>query len=261
MVDLKGRVAVVTGASRGIGRGCALALAGAGARVVVNYRTHAEEAQEVVAAIEALGSEAIAHGASVADRAAVDEMFARALEYFGQVDIVVANAALSIRGSFLELSVEDVARTWDVSLWGVFHTCQAGARLMVPRGHGGKIVVISSVMAFMPFGHSVPYNAAKAGIEQMAYTIAAELTPYRINVNVVEPGWTDTPGERRFTDDETLYAAGRQLPWGRLGTIEDVGAAVAFLASDAADYITGANLRVDGGFWLPRAAAATRSDA
>jgi glucose 1-dehydrogenase len=176
------------------------------------------------------------------------------------VDIVVANAALSIRGAFLELSVEDVARTWDVSLWGVFHACQAGARAMVPRGRGGKIVVISSVMSFMPFAHSVPYNTAKAGINHMAYTIATELAPYRINVNVIEPGWTDTPGERRFTDDETLYAAGRQLPWGRLGTIEDVGEACAFLCSDAADYITGANLRVDGGFWLPRAPAATRSE-
>lgn len=260
MIDLSGRVAVVTGASRGIGRGCALALARHGARVVVNYHTHADEAQEVVEAIGAMGGEAIAYGASVADRPAVDAMFARALDDFGQVDIVVANAALSIRGPFLELSVEDVARTWDVSLWGVFHTCQAGARAMVPRGRGGKIVVISSVMAFMPFGHSVPYNAAKAAINQMAYTIAAELAPHRINVNVVEPGWTDTPGERRFTDDETLYAAGRQLPWGRLGTIEDIGHAVAFLASDAADYITGANLRVDGGFWLPRAPAATRQE-
>jgi glucose 1-dehydrogenase len=260
MPDLSGRVAVVTGASRGIGRGCALALARAGARVVVNYHSHGDEAQEVVAAISALGSEAIAHGASVADRPAVDAMFARALEYFGQVDIVVANAALSIRGPFLELSVEDVARTWDVSLWGVFHTCQAGARAMVPRGRGGKIVVISSVMSFMPFAHSVPYNTAKAGINHMAYTIATELAPHRINVNVLEPGWIDTPGERRFTDDETLYAAGRQLPWGRLGTIEEIGAAVTFLCSEEADYITGANLRVDGGFWLPRTAAATRGE-
>jgi glucose 1-dehydrogenase len=258
MGELHDRIAVVTGASRGIGRGCALALARAGAHVVVNYRTHEEEAQEVAAAIADLGREARLFGADVADRRAVDAMMAEALEYFGQIDIVVSNAALSIRRPFLELTIEDVARTWDVSLWGVFHACQAGARAMVPRGRGGKIIVISSVMAFMPYGHSVPYNAAKAAIEQMAYTIATELAPHRINVNVVEPGWTDTPGERRFTDDETLYAAGRQLPWGRLGTIEDVGAAVAFLASDAADYITGANLRVDGGFWLPRAAAATR---
>lgn len=260
MGSMSGRVAVVTGASRGIGRGCALALARQGARVVVNYNTHADEAAEVVAAIEALGGEAIPHGASVADRPAVDGMFQRALDAFGRVDIVVANAALSVRGPFLELSVEDVARTWDVSLWGVFHTCQAGARAMVAHGQGGKIVVISSVMASMPYAHSVPYNTAKAGINHMAATIATELAPHRINVNVIEPGWTDTPGERRFTDEETLYAAGRQLPWGRLGTIEDVGEACAFLSSDAADYITGANLRVDGGFWLPRAAAATRGD-
>jgi glucose 1-dehydrogenase len=260
MGELSGRVAVVTGASRGIGKGCALALARRGARVVVNYNTHGDEAESVVAAIAALGSEAFSHGASVADRPAVDAMFQRALDTYGRVDIVVANAALSIRGPFLELSVEDVARTWDVSLWGVFHTCQAGARAIVAHGQGGKIVVISSVMSFMPFAHSVPYNAAKAGINHMAATIATELTPHRINVNVIEPGWTDTPGERRFTDDETLYAAGRELPWGRLGTIEDVGEACAFLCSDAADYITGANLRVDGGFWLPRTAAATRSD-
>jgi glucose 1-dehydrogenase len=260
MAQESNRVAVVTGASRGIGRGCAVALAKRGADVVVNYRTHPEEAEETAAAVRALGREAIPVRADVADRAAVDAMMAQAVERFGRIDVVVANAALSIRGPFLELSVEDVKRTWDVSLWGVFHTCQSGARQMVARGGGGKIVVISSVLSFMPFAHSVPYNAAKAAINQMAYTIAAELAPHRINVNVVEPGWTDTPGERRFTDDETLYAAGRQLPWGRLATIEEIGAAVAFLASDEADYITGANLRVDGGFWLPRTAAATRDD-
>jgi glucose 1-dehydrogenase len=261
MAQESNRVAVVTGASRGIGRGCALALAKGGADIVVNFRSHPEEAEETAAAVRDMGREAITVGADVADRAAVDAMMARAMERFGRIDIVVANAALSIRGPFLELAVEDVKRTWDVSLWGVFHACQSGARRMVARGGGGKIVVVSSVLSFMPFAHSVPYNAAKAAINQMAYTIATELAPHRINVNVVEPGWTDTPGERRFTDDETLYAEGRRLPWGRLATIDDIGAAVAFLASDEADYITGACLRVDGGFWLPRTAAATRSDA
>jgi len=255
VINLTGKVAIVTGASRGIGRGCALELARADARVTVNYHTHAEEARETAAEIERLGTEAMIYGAGVADRRAVDAMVAATVERFGRLDIVVANAARSVRRPFLELTTEDVTDTWAVSLWGVFHAAQAGARVMARQGAGGKIVVISSVLSFIPYANSLPYNTAKAGINQMAYTMAAELTPQRINVNVIEPGWTDTPGERAFLSESELQAAGRELPWGRLATIEDIGRACAFLCSSAADYITGACLRVDGGYWLPRAAA------
>jgi glucose 1-dehydrogenase len=121
---------------------------------------------------------------------------------------------------------------------------------MVDRGGGGKIVFISSVHAQRPYARSVAYNAAKAGLNHLARTIAAELIRHRINVNVIEPGWIDTPGEHLTFGSEAIEKAGPTLPWGRMGTPADIGRAAAFLASDDADYITGATLTVDGGFLL-----------
>ena len=134
-----------------------------------------------------------------------------------------------------------------------FHMSQLVARHMVQKGGGGKIIFISSCHVHIPYARSLPYNAAKAGLNQMALTIAAELFPHRINVNVIEPGWIDTPGEHEAFGDELLAKAGATLPWGRLGTPEDIGKAAVFLASDDADYITGAALRVDGGILLQHA--------
>ncbi|MCE2396108.1 glucose 1-dehydrogenase [Candidatus Poribacteria bacterium] len=252
MVDLHGKVALITGSSRGIGRGCAVEMATCGADIVINYRTHPDEAAEVAEIVRGLGRNALTVGADIADRDAVETMVQQGIDQFGKIDILVNNAAMSIRKPFLEIPVADVERTIDVCMWGVFHCSQVAARHMVERGEGGKILIISSVHAFIPFGNSVAYNTAKAGINHMGYTMATELTEHRINVNVIEPGWTDTPGERNFATEEELREGGKKLPWGRLGTIEDIGKTAAFLCSDAADYITGACLRVDGGFWLPR---------
>ncbi len=119
---------------------------------------------------------------------------------------------------------------------------------MVERGGGGKIVFISCVVAEMPLAQSIAYGAAKVGLNYMARTMSVELSKHRINVNVIEPGWIDTPGEREAFDDATIRSEGAKLPWGRLDTPQDIGRAAAFLASDAADYITGAVLAVDGGF-------------
>jgi glucose 1-dehydrogenase len=130
---------------------------------------------------------------------------------------------------------------------------QLVARHMVARGGRGKILFISSCHVHMPYARSVAYNAAKAGLNNMAFTIAAELYPHRINVNVIEPGWIDTPGEHEAFGTEALARAGAALPWGRMGTPEDIGKAAAFLASDDADYITGTALTVDGGIWLQHA--------
>lgn len=252
MVDLQDKVALITGSSRGIGRGCAIEMATCGADIVINYRTHPDEAEEVAEIVRGLGRSAITVGADIADRDAVEAMVQQGIDRFGKIDILVNNAAMSIRKPFLEIPVDDVSRTIDVCMWGVFHCSQVAARHMVDRGGGGKILIISSVHAFIPFGNSVAYNTAKAGINHMGYTMATELTEHRINVNVIEPGWTDTPGERNFATEEELREGGKKLPWGRLGTIEDIGKTAAFLCSDAADYITGACLRVDGGFWLPK---------
>src|SRR5262249_10138484 len=144
------------------------------------------------------------------------------------------------------------------TLFGGFHMSQLAAREMVRRSQGGKIVFISSVHARVPYARSVAYNAGKSGLNQMAGTIAAELLRHRINVNVIEPGWIDTPGEHETFGDDAIQKAAPSLPWGRLGTPEDIGKAAVFLASQDADYITGASLLVDGGFCLR--AASPRPD-
>lgn len=250
MERLAGKVALVTGASRGIGRGIALRFAEEGADVVVNYRTHPDEATEVVAAIEALGCRGLAWQADVAERDAVEAMVAAVVERFGRVDIAVANAAFSARQPVVESRWEDVQRTIAVSQFGVFHTCQLTAQRMVAQGNGGKIITISSIHAEVPFANSAAYNMAKAAINHLAPTMANELAVHRINVNVINPGWIDTPGERAFASEETIQRGGARIPWGRLGTPRDIGNAAVFLASEEADYITGTVLRVDGGYML-----------
>ena len=135
---------------------------------------------------------------------------------------------------------------------------QLVARLMVASGGGGEIVFISSIHAVGPYPLAVAYNAAKAGLNHMAATIAVELMPHRINVNVIEPGWIDTPGERLSFGEEVIAKAGPTLPWGRLGTPRDMGRAAVFLASDQSDYVTGTVLRVDGGLSLGNALDAVR---
>ena len=251
MVDLSGKVALVTGSSRGIGRGCAIELARAGADVAVNYRSHAEEGKETAQAIRDLGRSAIVVGADVSDRASVESMANQAIEAFGKIDILVANAAMSVRQRFLEATVEDVEKTIGVCMWGVFHVTHLVAQHLAERGEGGKIVIISSVHSFRPFSGAVAYNMSKAAINNMAYTVAGELAEHRINVNVIEPGWTDTPGERKFMSESDLQAAWRDLPLGKAADIADIGKAAVFLSSPEAGHITGANLRVDGGEWIP----------
>jgi glucose 1-dehydrogenase len=251
---LQGKVALITGASRGIGSGIALCLAAEGADVLVNYRSHPEEARGVAEEVAVLGGRALVWQADVADREAVAAMIAGAVDHFGRLDIAVANAAITVRGPVTEVEWEDVQRVLQVSQFGVFHTCQLAARQMVSQAQegsaGGKIVIISSVLEEVPAPGSAAYNMAKAAINHLGRTLAAELARYHINVNMVNPGWIDTPGERELNTEEQIRAGGRRIPWGRLGTPEDIGRAVAFLVSDDADYITGATLRVDGGLLL-----------
>ena len=168
----------------------------------------------------------------------------------GGIDLLVCNPAYSRRGAFLEYDPAVFQQVLRGTLEGAFHLSQLAAREMVRQGRGGKIVFISSVQAEMPLAGSVAYNAAKAGLNHMARTIAAELAVHRINVNVIEPGWIDTPGERGTFTAAQIEQAGARLPWGRLGTPQDIGRAAAFLCSDGADYITGSVLAVDGGFRL-----------
>jgi glucose 1-dehydrogenase len=254
MERLAGKVALVTGASRGIGRGVALCLASEGADVTVNYYRHSEEAAEVVRAIKAMGRRGFAWQADVADRGSVQAMIEGTVTGLGSLDVVVANAGFSIREPVLEAEWAHVERVLEVNQFGVFHTCQLAARQMVRQVEagrpGGKIIIISSVLEEIPAAGSGAYNMAKAAVNHLGRTMAAELAPWHINVNLVNPGLIDTPGERHYATEEELQARARQIPWARLGTAEDIGRAVLFLASDDADYITGATLRVDGGLLL-----------
>ena len=253
-MKLLGKTALVTGAARGIGRGCALELARAGADVAINDRERTPQAEAVVAEIQALGRRSACWSKATcfnARRARASS--SRTISAFGRIDIFVSNPAFQRRADFLDFDPETFARVIEGTLTGGFHMSQLVARHMVERGGGGKIVFISSCHVHIPYARSVAYNAGKGGLNQMAFTIAAELYPHRINVNVIEPGWIDTPGEHEAFGDEVMAKAGSALPWGRLGTPEDIGKAAVFLASDDADYITGAALRVDGGIWLQHA--------
>lgn len=247
-MSLDGKVALVTGAGRGIGRGCALELARAGAALVVNDRPGSPDLESTAADIRALGVECAAIEADVFSRSGCERLVAAAIESAGRIDILISNPAFSQRCGFLDVPPEDFERGIAGTLISGFHMGQLVARQMVERGGGGKMVFISSVHAEMPFARSIAYGAAKAGLNHMTRTMSVELSPHRINVNTIEPGWIDTPGEHETFSDEVIAEQGAKLPWGRLGTPEDIGRAAAFLCSNAADYITGAVLPVDGGF-------------
>lgn len=247
----QGRVVVVTGASLGIGRATALAYGRAGAKVVVNFNKSREKADEVIREIEAAGSEAVAFPADVADQAAVESLVAKAVERFGRLDIAVSNAAYSDRELFYKAEMAGFRRTVDVTMWGAFYLLRAASQQMIAQGGGGAIVMVSSPHAFIPAPRAMAYNMSKAAIEHMSKTAAIELAEFKIRVNIVQPGWTDTPGERKFASEETLEKAGAKIPLGRLGNPEEMARAILFLSDPANDYLTGAELLLDGGISLP----------
>jgi len=250
-MTFQGRNALVTGASKGIGRGCAMELARRGANVAVNYHADADSANEAVAEIEQLGRKGLAIQTDVSDQSAVEAMVARVVEEFGSLDLYVSNAVYSDRELMIEADMEGFRRTIDVSMWGAFHGVRAAAQQMVEQGNGGAIVVVSSPHAVIPFPTAMAYNMAKAAIDHMARTAAIELAEHNIRVNIVHPGWIDTPGERKFFTEEQLAAGASQLPFKRLGRPDEVGKAVAYVLSDDAAYMTGSTLTLDGGVSLP----------
>lgn len=250
-VNLTGRVALVTGASLGIGRAAAVALAQAGAQVAVNYRSHPDQAEEVVQAIRDAGSRAIKIQADVADQHAVEQMVAKTVEEFGKLDIAVSNAAYSDRDLFYKAEMTGFRRTVDVTMWGAFYLLRAAAQQMIAQGNGGAVVMVSSPHAFIPAPRAMAYNMSKAAIEHMSKTAAIELAEHRVRVNIIQPGWTDTPGERKFASEETLQRAGAKIPLGRLGTPEEIAEGILFLSDPRNDYMTGASLLIDGGISLP----------
>jgi glucose 1-dehydrogenase len=252
-MNLSGKIAFITGGARGIGKGCALELARAGADIAINDRERSADAEETIAEIKALGRRCELFEGDAFQQASCAALVQRVLDKFQRIDILVSNPAFSRRGDFLNYDPQLFDRSIQGTLSGGFYMSQLVAQHMVKRGGKGKIVFICSVHSRIPYINAAAYNAAKSGLKHMAETIAAELLPHRINVNVIDPGWIDTPGEHATFGTENIAAAAPKLPWGRLGTPADIGKAAAFLCSDDADYITGASLLVDGG-WCLRAA-------
>jgi glucose 1-dehydrogenase len=251
MSVLAGKVAVVTGASAGIGHAIARALAGAGADVAINYLTYSDEAAALADQVRALGRRVLLVPADVADQDAVEALVARTAAELGRLDIFIANAAHSDEDYFYRADMAGFRRTIDVTMWGAFYGLRAAANQLIRQGQGGNLVVISSVHAVQAFPTSMAYNMAKAAVDQMARTAAVELFAHRIRVNTVYPGWTDTPGERKYFSEEVLQKEGAALPWGRLARPEEIARGVLFLVDPASDYITGSTLSIDGGTRLP----------
>ncbi len=250
-MQFENKVVVVTGASRGIGRAVAEAFAAGGADVAINFNLHPEEAEEVASKIRGLGRQALLCQGNVADFATMQQMMADIVKQFGRLDIAVANAAFTKRELFHEADLEKFHQTVDVTMWGSFYLFRLAAEQMIAQGQGGSLVAISSPHAFVPLPRSMAYNMSKAAVDHMARTAAIELVPHRIRVNVVHPGWIDTPGERRFASEEQIAESAKKLPWKRLGRPEEIARAVLFLSDSASDYITGSSLLVDGGITLP----------
>jgi len=251
MSDFKDKVAVVTGASRSIGRGIALALAREGCAVVVNYRKSQEEADEVVNTIKEMGGRAIAVKCDVSKRDEVEAMFKATVEKYGKVDILVNNAGVGVGGSLLETTDEIWDKHMAVNLKGVFLCSQVAARYMVEKKYG-KIVNISSNSGFgIAMPRETSYAVSKAGVIQLTKSSAYELGKYNINVNCVAPGAVDTVmlrGSRSEEEYEKVLEGRRNATsLGIVGTPEDIANAVLFFANDKARYITGKTLLVDGG--------------
>lgn len=241
---LQGHTALVTGASRGVGKGIALELARAGCRVAVNYHSDAAPAEQTVAEIEKLGVEAFAVRADVSSSDDVKEMFDLVLSRFGQLNIMVNNAGVQTWKPLLELSELDWDRVIDTNLKGTFLCTQFAARNMKEHG-GGVIVNIGSGCNKVPFPHLVSYTASKGGIEMFTKVAAVELGKYGIRVSCVAPGAIEIE-RTRLEDPEYAATWGKITPLGRVGTPADVGAAVVFLASQEASFISGQTIWVDG---------------
>lgn len=242
---LDGKTALVTGASRGIGRAVALCLAAEGARVAINYAGNVKAAEEVKASVEAAGGTAILCQADIADSAAVEAMIADVVKEFGAIDILVNNAGITRDTLLMRMKDEDFAKVLDTNLKGVFYCTKAVAKLMMKK-RSGRIVNMASVVGLVGNAGQTNYAAAKAGVIGFSKSAAKELASRGITVNVVAPGFigTDmTAGLPESVKEKMLT----DIPLGRMGEPEDVANAVLFLASDQASYITGQVVNVDGG--------------
>ncbi|MBB6050481.1 3-oxoacyl-[acyl-carrier-protein] reductase [Armatimonas rosea] len=247
-MSLEGKIAIVTGAGRGgrgIGRGIALALAQAGADIAITARTNIADAEAVADAVRETGRTALAIQCDVSDAASVESLFATVKEQLGRVDILVNNAGITRDTLLLRMSEDDWDGVLDANLKGTFLCTRAAAKLMLKQRYG-RIINITSVNGQVGSPGQANYSASKAGMIGFTKSVARELASRNITVNAVAPGFIDTQ-MTDFVSGDSREKLLEKIPLGRFGSAEDVGAAVAFLASEAASYITGQTLTVDGG--------------
>ncbi len=244
MSSLAGKVAIMTGASRGIGRAIALKLAEQGAFVTVNYAGNAQKAQEVVAEIEKLGSKAIAVQADISKVTEIQKLFDQTIETFGKVDILVNNAGAIVYKPIIEVTEAEFDQIFAVNVKGTYFTCQQAAHRMAD---GGRIINFSSTTTAMMLPTYSAYVGTKGAVEQITRIVAKELGSRGITVNVISPGPTDTELFRQGKTEEQINRLAQASALGGLGQVQDIADVVAFLASDEARWITGQNIRVNGG--------------
>jgi glucose 1-dehydrogenase len=255
---LEGQKCLVTGANSGIGEAVAIALGRAGADVAVNYVSVPEAAEQVAETIRSFGVKALAVHADVSQEDEVQAMFARMIEEFGTVDVLVANAGLQRDAPFEQMTLQQWNTVIGVNLTGQFLCAREAVREFKRRGvvpevscAAGKIICMSSVHDTIPWAGHVNYAASKGGVMLMMRSIAQEVAPYRIRVNAISPGAIRTPINTAAGATPEAYADLMQLvPYRRIGEPEDIACAAVWLASDEADYVTGAMLYVDGGMTL-----------
>lgn len=241
-------VALVTGASRGIGRACALKLAEVGYDIAVNYNSNEAKAAEVVAEIEKLGRKAVACKADTADLKAVQGMFREVQKEFGQLDVLVNNAGVVDDAYLLMINEDSLSRSLDINIKGYFHCAQQAALKMMSKKHG-KIINISSVSSVLAVEGQGVYSATKGAVNSMTATLAKELAPRGITVNAVAPGFIETEMMDAIPEDKKAEYI-KAIPMGKFGGAADVANMVAALCSEAFDYVTGQVVVLDGGLSL-----------